>query len=286
MEANIRNDYSKIQRITPSAWGKIKPRLVDIISPLVDGLCAFKIESISGTKDDRNWAKDFATKWAGNSNVRYRNCKGSYICDNPLCHYYIQFKQQNGVNFDKQGACATCSAQGTFKPCKARRYVGKKGSMYMVYHIGNHDCNSNPKPSRPRDIVSQALSQDPMVKPCKIQSNFIISAIWNRGSWRNVLEKVSNEKVKQNKHIYNFGASFDAVIETKSYLNEKDKLLVYNIDESAGTVFKTATAKMKMAQNLDMDKEHFLNKEYIFFDGKVKRTKNFTASIYHSLLRK
>ena len=214
-------------------------------------------------------------------------------------HYAIttfSLSSKIDVNFDKQGACATCSAQGTFKPCKARKYVGKKGSMYMVYHIGNHDCNSNPKPSRPRNIVSKALSQDPMVKPCKIQSNFIISAIRNRESWRNVLEKVSkvtdekaisNEKVKQNKHIYNFG--FDAVVESKAYLDEKGKLLVYNIDESAGTVFKTSTAKMKMAENLDMDKEHFLNKEFIFFDGKVKRTKNFTtltASIYHSLLRK
>lgn len=54
-------------------------------------------------------------------------------------------------------------------------------------------------------------------------------------------------------------------------------------------VFKTSTTKIKMALNMDKKGEHFLSKEFCFFDGKRKRCNGFvalTASVYHPLLRK
>ena len=176
--------------------------------------------------------------------------------------------------------------------------MAKNDSGYIVYHIGNHVCTCKLKFKRPTNLVSQAISQDPMTKPTKIQSNAIIAALREKEPWDTVLDRVSaaidekvisNEKIKQNKKVYNFGASFDGVVQAKSYFDEKDKYLIYNVDESAATVFKTSNEKMKMAHNLDQDNDHFLNTEFIFFDEKVKRTKHFItlkSSIYHSLLRK
>ena len=54
-------------------------------------------------------------------------------------------------------------------------------------------------------------------------------------------------------------------------------------------VFKTSTTKIKMALNMDKKGEHFLSKEFCFFDGKRKQWNGFialTASVYHPLLRK
>ena len=50
-----------------------------------------------------------------------------------------------------------------------------------------------------------------------------------------------------------------------------------------------STTKMKMALNMDKNGDHFLSKEFSFFDGKRKRCNGFstlTASMYHPLLRK
>ena len=44
-----------------------------------------------------------------------------------------------------------------------------------------------------------------------------------------------------------------------------------------------------IANEIDMDAQHLLSKECCFFNGKVKRCKNFvtlTASVYHPMLQK
>ena len=255
-QIGLNNSNSKISRVTPSAWHKIKTQVVNSSPPFINGLCAYQVDSLCGTKDERYWEKEYTTKWASYSSVRYRNCKGSFICQNPLCHYYIEYKEQNKVNFDKNGLCTICSAEGTLNPCMARKYVTKNDSGYIVYHIGNLGCTCKLKFKRPTNLVSQAISQNPMTKPTKIQSNAIIAALRKKEPWNTVLDRVSavidekaisNEKIKQNKKAYNFGASFDGVVQAKSYFDEKDKYLISNVDESTGTVFKTSNEKMKMA---------------------------------------
>ena len=116
----------------------------------------------------------------------------------------------------------------------ARKYVAKNDSGYIIYHIGNHVCTCELKFKRPANLVSQAISQDPMTKPTKMQSNVIIAVLRKKEPWDTVLDKVSavidekaisNEKIKQNKMVYNFGASFDGGVQAKSYFDEKDKYL-------------------------------------------------------------
>ena len=64
------------------------------------------------------------------------------------------------------------------------------------------------------------------------------------------------------------------------YADEKGPLLIY---ENEQIVFKTLRSKMLIANEMD------LSNEYCFFDGKVKRCKNFvalTARLYHPMLQK
>ena len=79
----------------------------------------------------------------------------------------------------------------------------------------------------------------------------------------------------------------------KQYCDKRNNLLVYKVNDRRGNpdmpsfVFKTSETRMKIA--LAMEGEHFMRDEYCYFDGKVKRCRNFvtlTASTYHSLLRK
>lgn len=47
--------------------------------------------------------------------------------------------------------------------------------------------------------------------------------------------------------------------------------------------------KADMALKMDRNGDHFLSKEFCYFDGKRKRCKDFitlTASVFHPLLRK
>ena len=245
-------DGTKIRRITPADWEEIVPEDVDSIPAHIDGLCAYAVDGLEGTKDERKWQKDSSTKWAGYSSVRYRNCNGSFSCQNPLCLFYIQYSKQNNVHFDKKGICNICYTKRKYISCDARKYVAKCDERYLVFHIGVHKCFSKSTAKRPILQVSQAIAQDPLIRPCRIQSNMILAALRNREPWYVVLEKVSsvvdeksisNEKIKQCIRFRSSGSNFDAVRQLKSYTDKRDELLVYNVDEINGTVFKTSTEK-------------------------------------------
>ena len=73
------------------------------------------------------------------------------------------------------------------------------------------------------------------------------------------------------------------------YTDEKDPLLIYSVNENEQIVFKMMLSKVMIANEMGMDAQHLLSNEYCFFDGKVKRCKNFvtlTASVYHPILQK
>ena len=84
------------------------------------------------------------------------------------------------------------------------------------------------------------------------------------------------------------GTSFNAVRKFKEQMDKEDKYLVAMVDENLQVVFKTSTPQMKLAQEMSTPGRLLAN-EVCCFDGKKKRTKNFTtltASVYHSLLKK
>ena len=55
--------------------------------------------------------------------MRYRDCAGSLTCPNLDCGFYVEFRKQNRVNFDKNGVCNFCAATGLFEECHARKYT-------------------------------------------------------------------------------------------------------------------------------------------------------------------
>ena len=95
--------------------------------------------------------------------------------------------------------------------------------------------------------------------------------------------------------IHPSGENFEAVVTLKQYCDKKDSLLIFKDNDRRSNpykpsfVFKTSEDKMKTALNMDRNGENFLKEEYCFFDGKVKRCRDFvtlTAGVHHPLLKR
>lgn len=112
-----------------------------------------------------------------------------------------------------------------------------------------------------------------------------------------VLDKkcVFNMKQKLKKDIEFFGYNFEVIVFFKEYVDKKDFLYVYKINDKRGNldmlffVFKISMMKMKMVLNMDKKGDYFLSKEFCFFDGKRKWCNGFImliVSVYYLLLCK
>ena len=240
---------------------------------------------------------------------RFADCKGSYKCVKEKCPFKMEFGVTNTTQFEKEGGemiCKGCGKVGEYVACSARRYLSYHYKSVTVYHIGNHTCPVKDS-LRKKDITSieQIIRNQPNIKPSEVQSAFVMSAFQQQMDWNAVereasavldKKRVSNMKQKLKKDIEPFGHNFEAIVSFKEYADKKDPLYVYKINDKRGNpdmpsfVFKTSTTKMKMALNMDKNEDHFLSKEFSFFDGKRKRCNGFitlTASVvYHPSLRK
>ena len=287
-----------------SQWN-VQPMQVDKVPYNIDGLISYEVSSdtrhelLQKTKDGRPWNRDNRTTWSGYKTVRYRTCGGSYTCPNIDCTFLVQFQVVNKMNFGKNGQCVICSANGVFQDCSAKKFVAFiNDTKAHVFHEGFHTCEAKNNVERPVDTVVEAMLLNPLVRPAEIQSNAILSDLRNQRDWTDVkntvkkltnIKRVSNEKIKQKKQIQPHGQSFSAVKELRTYVNENDKFLIYDVSESAQYVFKTSRTKLQMAHDMKSEGTHFLNTEYCYFDGNYKRVKSFvtlTASVYHPLLEK
>ena len=150
---------------------------------------------------------------------------------------------------------------------------------------------------RQTDIVAAALAINPTVKPSAIQGNAVLAQMRKRAPWidikktiANLTDKraISNEKVKQIGQRKGPDTNvFDLVKKLKEYTDLEDKFLIANIDEDKQIVFKSSKTKMDLARQM-CTPGTLLSDEFCYFDGKVKRTQNFTtltASVYHSVLQ-
>ena len=284
-------------------WKHVHIRKVEQLPTDINGRNVYHLRAnnrlvlLEKCRDGRPWKHDSRTKWSGYDTVRYRDCSGGFGCPNPGCEFIKQFGNANKLRFDKNKSCTICGAIGNSVVCPARKYTAFKGQTAHVYHYGRHNCAVNQKSDRPSQAVANALKIDPNVKPSGIQSNAILSDMRSRKTWveiektvKKVTNKknIANEKIKQRRIMNPKGTGFDALFEYKLFSDEKDKLYIFAIDENKQYVFKTSERKMKMAYEMQ-NNDHFLCGEYCCFDGKVKRTKDFTtltASVYHPLLQK
>jgi len=252
--------------------------------------------------------KNCPTEWKNHGRVRFADYKGSYKCVQKKRPFKMEFGVTNTTQFEKEGGemvCKGCGKVGEYVTCTARRYLSYRGKAVTVYHIGNHTCPVNDS-LRKKDALSieQIIRNQPNIKPSEVQSAFVISAFQQQMDWNAVereasavldKKRVSNMKQKLKKDIEPFGHNFEAIVSFKEYADKKDPLYVYKINDKRGNpdmpsfVFKSSATKMTMAFNMDKKGDHFLSKEFCFFDGKSRRCNGFitlTASVYHPLLRK
>ena len=111
----------------------------------------------------------------------------------------------------------------------------------------------------------------------------------NRKSWDQVgktIKKVSstklisNEKVRQKKTLQPDGEGFSAVKGLKTYTDQKDIFLIYDINENEQYVFKTSLRKMKIARRMDEGYSHFLffMMNIVTLTAITKRVKSFVTT--------
>ena len=252
--------------------------------------------------------KSTVTEWKRYGPMRYADCQGSFKCTNESCPFRVEFGVVNRtqINKDKDGTttCGICGRKTEYVPCPGRRYVRKGKKSIKVFHWGNHTCPVISKPEKPTTKIREMLEENPKLTPSEIQSSFIMASLRKGGDW-NEVEKaanrlvdkkwIGNEKENIKRETRPYGENFEAVVTFKLYCDNQDELLIHKVNNRRGNpdfpsfVFKTSKERMKIALNMDREGEHFTREEYCYFDGKVKRCRNFvtlTASTYHPILKK
>ena len=295
-----------LRRFSRDIWGKCLPVKRSKIPHDINGTCVYKVSVDVGNKwrnlqDGRSWGPSMRTEWSGYQQVRYFNCNGFYQCPSPQCPFLIEFKRANKFHFDKvqkEHFCRQCGCVALFSPCSARKYVAFNGDIADVYHHGQHVCEAREVVEKPFGSIKEVLKVNPDTKPLMLQRNIMDAAIRNEDDWDKVAEKakqlvdrkwIANELQKARKQEAPEGHTFEGVFEFKAHTDKRDPFYIYRVDPNMGIVFKTSRRRLEFALNMAQDGDHFLSQEFCFFDGKVKRVRNFTsltASVYHPLLRK
>ena len=146
--------------------------------------------------------------------------------------------------------------------------------------------------------MAKAITINPIIKPSEILSNAILADLRDRKKWEDVsktvkcvtnVRKISNEKIKMVKKLQPSSKGFPGVEALQPYLAEKDRFLMYEINENSQYVFKTSLEKMKFPKSMHRNNNTYMSSEYCFFDGNHTRVKNYvtlTATAYHPLLCK
>ena len=171
-------------------WENVECQKVQVVPDSIDGTCHFKLKfkdrvSWERLRDGRNWGKSGATMWSGYNKMRYYDCQGAYVCNNARCAYKGEFGEVNKVQFDSDGYCSICGSSGEKVVCHARKYVGLKGTKEVhVFHAGNHECIPKGRVEKPKEVVQDAVKQNPTIKPATIQSNSILHLLRERQQWK------------------------------------------------------------------------------------------------------
>ena len=81
---------------------------------------------------------------------------------------------------------------------------------------------------------------------------------------------------------------FKAIEKYKQYAGQKDKFLVYKVDENKQIVFRSSIVKVEVATKMSSS-INFLAGEFCHFSGKVNKTRHLATlitSFCHPLLQK
>ena len=129
--------------------------------------------------------------------------------------------------------------------CEARKYIAS-GQEAHVFHVGYHTCMVKRTDVRSRELVCKSIAIDSSITASKILGGSILSA-FRKGKPRVEIGKVakkvtnkkaiSNEKLKRKRIMQPYGNKFKAIEKYKQYADQKDKVLVYRLDENKQLYF-------------------------------------------------
>ena len=148
-------------------------------------------------RDARPWKCDSKTKWKNFNNVRYRNCSGSHKCLNEVCKFFVEYKFTNQLKFDKNFVCIFRRTIGKKIDSPARKYITINDLTANIFHYGIHTCGDRQRNKRPTELVSDAITINPRIKPSQIQGYAILKAMRERRSWAEIkkaVKSVTNRK--------------------------------------------------------------------------------------------
>ena len=202
--------------------------------------------------------------------------------------------------------CDHCHVAGKFVQCTARKIweFDDATEKVTIFHYGVHSCI--PTPKRNKDAyrkIEEAFRKNPKLKPKQMSVGSVVEAISEGRNWEEI-DDISNNLLNE-QHTRNLkkkavseanphGHCFEALGILKAKTDQRDKFLIYKIDDrrlngSASFVFKTSAFKARLCISMDRNSDTVLSKEYCHFDGKVNRCPGFTtltASVYHPTLRR
>ena len=164
---------------------------------------------------------------------------------------------------------------------------------------------TQPVPLTPKNKeVEKNLRNHPDLPPKRIQREAILNELYSEKKIEEVkatatidTRKISSVKRVQSQMIHPFGHSIDALKKLKLETEKTDKYYIFDIGDSALTtdtkgkthVFKMRKIAAKIAIDMEKGGDHFMAKEYCFFDGNHTRCRGFVTLgcyVYHPLLQK
>lgn len=302
----------KRQKLDPSLWYGVDDETVKEIPYDINGLKVYHVQYTEGRRevqDGRKWKPWVTSSRKGFAGKRHvQSCKGSYICRSDDCPYKSEFGKANSVQFVNVNGkmfCRSCNRHAKYVPCIAKKVTEfpKGGFIATIYHAGNHTCTAIPKPKvdSNRDI-EEMFKANQKLKPSAVPSTTITSMIRDGKSWEDIdvkaesmldMNKIKNIKAKVVSSINPSGHNFDAVGEIKKRTDEKDKYLIWRMNNrqfngQPSFVFKMSKEKAEICVQMDFQKsQHSLSKEFCFLDAVHSRCqgyKTLTLWVWHPTL--
>ena len=183
-----------------------------------------------------------------------------------------------------------------------RKRYGSFTKNVIIKHVGKHTCVAKKLTTIP-EAISETFRKTHKTKPSKLQRDTLVQTLRESGDINAIKElasrlldkkKLRNEKQKQSKFTHPHGHSFDAVVHLKSQLDLQDTCLIFEVNgegmnQNPSYVFKSSSCLGKIALQMDRFSNHYMSKEWVFFDAAHKRCRGFKAfsiTTFLQLLRK
>ena len=328
LEDNINEDEVKVKRQGRKCRSKeyIDKRIYDEIDPItvekvpddIDGICVYKVPmvesgSLANCKGSRPWGGQITSKTKDHTfgPRLIQPCRGTYVCQNMSCKNLMDFGFNRSDFVEKRGGkggedkkifCSICTREAKYIPCHAKLIIEEhlENRFCIVKHHGVHTCVTQ-KQGRPDETeILQILDTNPDITREGIirqgvkrvlRENGVEAAVEQAQKFTDT-KFIDNIIAKRRKTLNPHGHNFEAVRVLQEAWNEKDRFLVYKVNDGSERGFpyvvKSSSRKVELMAKMDIDGEHTLNETVLHLDvvhSRAKGFKTYTLSYYDVVLR-